>query len=149
MCSKCLRKKPPSQFHKDKSKSEGLRTTCIECVKQYGKSYRTENKERRERQTRHWRQDNPERAAEISRRSYKKNATKHKETVSAYRASNRKKAVAHGKVAYALRAGQLVPMRCEVCGSAKTEAHHDDYDRPLDVKWLCRKHHKAHHARHN
>jgi hypothetical protein len=34
---------------------------------------------------------------------------------------------------------------CEVCGSP-AEAHHDDYDKPLDVRWLCFEHHRAHHA---
>ena len=30
--------------------------------------------------------------------------------------------------------------------SKKAEAHHPDYDRPLDVIWLCPQHHKALHA---
>ena len=34
---------------------------------------------------------------------------------------------------------------CEVCGERKTHAHHDDYSKPLEVKWLCKKHHDEHH----
>jgi hypothetical protein len=26
------------------------------------------------------------------------------------------------------------------------DAHHDDYARPLDVTWLCRRHHQQRHA---
>ena len=37
--------------------------------------------------------------------------------------------------------GILVRQPCEVCGGVKTQAHHEDYDRPLDVRWLCRTHH--------
>lgn len=32
-----------------------------------------------------------------------------------------------------------------VCGVEKTDAHHDDYRKPLDVRWLCRRHHRAAH----
>jgi hypothetical protein len=36
---------------------------------------------------------------------------------------------------------------CEDCGDPDTEAHHPDYDRPMVVRWLCRKCHKAEHRR--
>jgi len=48
-------------------------------------------------------------------------------------------------VAKALRAGKLVRLPCEVCGTKRTDAHHDDYAAPLDVRWLCRSHHRSHH----
>ena len=37
------------------------------------------------------------------------------------------------------------PEPCEVCGIPESHAHHDDYSRPLDVRWLCEKHHKQLH----
>jgi hypothetical protein len=39
------------------------------------------------------------------------------------------------------RKGKLIPQRCEVCGSHKVEMHHDDYGKPLNVRWFCRSHH--------
>lgn len=41
----------------------------------------------------------------------------------------------------ALRSGKLKRKPCEVCGAAKTEAHHLDYSKPLLVRWLCEDHH--------
>jgi hypothetical protein len=32
-----------------------------------------------------------------------------------------------------------------VCGATKTEAHHTDYSRPLDVVWLCKHCHRLLH----
>jgi len=52
---------------------------------------------------------------------------------------------ANGKVAYAVRTGKLVPMPCVRCGLVPTNAHHEDYDRPLAVVWLCDGHHGARH----
>ena len=46
---------------------------------------------------------------------------------------------------YAVRSGKLYEQPCEVCGENKVEAHHDDYNKPLEVRWLCRKHHDEHH----
>lgn len=55
---------------------------------------------------------------------------------------------AHSKVAVALKKGALVKLPCWCCGDAKTEAHHYDYDSPLDVVWLCKEHHYQLHTEH-
>lgn len=51
-------------------------------------------------------------------------------------------------VANAVRDGRLVRGPCEVCGTTKrVQGHHDDYRRPLVVRWLCFKHHMEHHGK--
>ena len=53
----------------------------------------------------------------------------------------------------ALRSGAIARGPCEVCGIAhqtpradgtkvRVEGHHDNYDRPLEVRWLCGDHHR-------
>jgi ribosomal protein S27AE len=41
----------------------------------------------------------------------------------------------------------LIKQPCEVCGNLKAQAHHDDYSKPLQVRWLCQKHHTEHHQK--
>lgn len=52
---------------------------------------------------------------------------------------------AHKRVGNALRDGRMKKEPCCVCGDPKAEAHHDDYSKPLEVRWLCRIHHLAFH----
>lgn len=60
---------------------------------------------------------------------------------------------AHRALASAIRAGIVKRGPCEVCGAvhgidgAVIHGHHDNYERPKDVRWLCRLHHRQHHAR--
>jgi hypothetical protein len=49
---------------------------------------------------------------------------------------------AYAAVHNAKKRGILIQLPCCYCGSEKTEAHHPDYSKPLDVVWLCRKHHR-------
>jgi len=48
-------------------------------------------------------------------------------------------------VANAIKKGILVRGVCEKCGSERSYGHHDNYERPLEVKWLCAKHHNQRH----
>lgn len=56
------------------------------------------------------------------------------------------KRAAQRLVARAIHMGDLVRSACEVCGNSRTDAHHEDYDQPLSVRWLCRKHHAQRHV---
>lgn len=59
----------------------------------------------------------------------------------------RNQTAAGNAVRRALKRGDLVRQPCEVCGTThQIDAHHDDYSKPLDVRWLCRSHHRLHHA---
>lgn len=55
------------------------------------------------------------------------------------------KELARKAVRNALKRGQLKRTPCEKCGEPKSEGHHDDYSKPLEVRWLCRRHHIEHH----
>lgn len=56
-----------------------------------------------------------------------------------------KKRRAYKLVYYAVKNGFLKRKRCEVCNKFPSFAHHKDYNKPLEVKWLCRIHHSLIH----
>ena len=58
--------------------------------------------------------------------------------------AQRKKGNTRALSRYYQQIGRLVPTDCEKCGSPDVERHHD-YDKPLEVRWLCRMCHMEHH----
>ena len=46
----------------------------------------------------------------------------------------------------AARKGIIPKLDCEVCGKGRAHGHHEDYSKPLEVQWLCPKHHSARHV---
>lgn len=45
----------------------------------------------------------------------------------------------------AIKRGVLIKQPCEVCGEVNVDAHHDDYEKPLEIRWLCKNHHREYH----
>ena len=52
---------------------------------------------------------------------------------------------AHCLINNSIRDGKFESLPCSICGELKAQAHHDDYSKPLDVIWLCTKHHSERH----
>lgn len=67
------------------------------------------------------------------------------ESARIYQSKNPKKIKAHKKVQKAVASGKLKKQPCEVCGERMSQGHHCDYDKPLDVMWLCQVHHSEWH----
>ncbi len=53
---------------------------------------------------------------------------------------------AHTATTAAIKIGLIGRQSCEKCGDARSYAHHDDYTKPLQVRWLCFHHHAKFHA---
>ncbi len=51
------------------------------------------------------------------------------------------KTKARAYVGIYLKRGHLKKTACVACGDPVVQAHHADYSKPLEVTWLCRKHH--------
>ena len=60
---------------------------------------------------------------------------------------NKDKIFAQRMVEHRVESGIIKRLPCEVCGDEKSQAHHPDYSKPLDVIWLCQTHHKQLHIR--
>lgn len=95
-----------------------------------------------------WRKEHPEEFREQCKRWNKLRREKlgdkylkfQIESSKRWRANNPLKVRAYRLVFCALRNGSLEKKKC-FCGNENVQAHHDDYTKPLDVRWLCKIHH--------
>jgi hypothetical protein len=53
----------------------------------------------------------------------------------------KKKANARAYLREYIRRGHITKQPCIICGNRDSEGHHKDYNKPLEVVWLCREHH--------
>jgi len=149
ICFRCGDEKDISLFYRHVGMADGHLNKCIECTKSDERKRRQDNleshreRDRKRSMTEAYRKTRKE--ASLRRNSdpdkRKKDAEKRKE----WQARNKIKRAAHIITGNAIKYGKLIKQSCEVCGKKEVEAHHDDYSFPLDVRWLCRKHHSEHH----
>jgi len=131
-CRSCGKKLPLSEFYTYEKYHLG---NCKKCHNAFCESRRNKvlkglsdyrHSQRRVRK--------PWRASLEYRRKYEKE----------YRIKFPEKVSAHQAVHRAIRKGTLIrPDTCEDCGKrGSIEASHNDYSKPLEVNWLCKKCHR-------
>lgn len=144
-CNQCGLEKDLTEFQIRRASKDGFTARCKKCLSDYDKS-RANNPERVKARVEYQKSEAYRESARKSSRKYARdNKEKRKESVDKYRDKNKKKYQCHGIVAYAIKCGNIKRMPCEICGKDKTHAHHDDYSKPLEVRWLCDKHHNEWH----
>lgn len=138
-CKSCLVEKNSEDFY---SSNKGK---CKECIKRDIKKNRLEKIEYY-RQYDRMRGSMPHRVA--ARKEYQKTdawKVSHAKSLKKSAEKYPERAKARIKFSNAVRDGKVSKLPCFVCGCENTEGHHPDYGRPLDVVWLCNKHHTETH----
>ena len=147
-CFKCLCHKPVDDFYKHAAMSDGRFGKCKDCTKNDVKLHRQQNLEKVRSYDR-MRGSMPHRVA--ARATYQKTPAAHEShrlSLRKYRMKHPERDGARAAVQRALKSGKLIAWPvCAVPGCCdKPEGHHPDYERPLEVVWLCTRHHSAAHA---
>lgn len=107
-CPDCDRKLPVSEFYRARGTSDGYQKRCKACQTDYIRSLNDSNPY----------------VSKAQQAYNERNPLKHK---------------ARTALANAVSRGQIIkPDACQECGrSSALHGHHDDYSKPLDVRWLC------------
>ena len=128
------------------SLKEGGWHICKRCKYQYDKSWNKKNPEKIREIVNRWNKNHPEQARTFWNRAFDKWYENHKEEhyakTSAYARANPQR---HKAQCYAF-ARYPETQICEIDGCLEQgQRHHDDYSKPFEIRWLCRKHHKEEH----
>lgn len=134
-CSKCQETRPVAEFHRNRTKPDGLSTECKPCVLNKVRTYSAAHVAERSAYHKEWRVRNRETFRAITSASTK-----------AYPEKN----AIRKRFAAAVRAGKIEkPVGCWHCGAPNPEGHHASYDRDMwnVVTWLCRACHRQCHKK--
>lgn len=123
-CFKCKKIKRLEEFYSNKQMRDGRYNKCKECMKLYE----------------HLRRYGPSRE-KILAYDRDRGGRVTSERSKAYRKRNALKYKAH------ILAQRIPKKPCEICGKVKwIHRHHDDYNKPMQVRFLCAEHHRQHHS---
>jgi hypothetical protein len=146
-CFKCEEIKPIDEFYRHKAMGDGYLNKCKDCAKQDVRKRYSEKRNQileyeKKRALLPHRVEarkiyaSTERGKEVNKKSHRRSAEKYPERV-----------LARTKLNNAIRSGKIQrPNKCSVCMTVgKIQAHHDNYNEPFVVKWLCTSCHRKEH----
>lgn len=136
-CFKCGVEKTLAEFYRHPAMADGHLNKCKDCTKKDAHEHRHGKGRERVLAYDRERAKTPERVAHRAA------------TVAKWNSDHPDRRKAHAALRRAVKSSLVTPWpACAVpeCTSSRPVAHHPDYDRPLDVVWLCQAHHKQAHA---
>jgi len=126
VCSACRLVKSLTEFYTERCRKDGLSYVCKSCASLKAKRY--------------YATDQGRKTLAAYRRSDKGRQVR-RLCVEKYYEENPLARVAHKALNHAVEAGRIVkPTSCEACqksDAAHIHGHHEDYNKPLDVRWVC------------
>jgi hypothetical protein len=167
-CCDCNTEKELLEFNRNNRAKDGYLNRCKQCHNIYRRKQRLENpkkfreyerklgqkhRERLNQRQRDYRKNNLEKVRQNERKRRENNPEKYREYIKSrkeynaklmriYRSKNKDKQFARNQVMSALRCGKIIKGNCDICRcNYKVQAHHKDYSKPLEIVWLCYKHH--------
>lgn len=167
-CRGCNEDKGLDGFYRHSQAKDGHLNYCKECVKKRVRKRARENTEKIKaeyakrrsdpvkvekdrasgrKSSRKYQRKNAKLSAKRKREWVKKNPEKSAEIQKRWREKNKDKLAANRLLQRAVAKGLAEKKPCEICGNINSEAHHEDYFKPLEVIWLCKKHHGERHRK--
>ena len=144
-CPKCKETKQFDEFYRDSLRGDGRQGYCKLCMNAVNKGCYLKNIDNRKKRLRKYHKEHREELRRYSKEYYKLNRVEIRDRIRQYKIDNPEAVKAHGLVDTAIRSAKIIPCKCENCGSRDAAAHHEDYSKPLDIKWLCKSCHQILH----
>lgn len=142
-CKVCGMAKPVESFGRYKSRGvEYRRHTCKGC---YNKKWSPIIASHNSRYYHENVNGYADRKRQQASRQHLENPQAHYNRNVEYWRRHPQKAACTQAVRAAVKSGKLKRLPCSICGSQRSQAHHDDYTKPLEVVWFCSKHHGERH----
>ena len=133
-CRTCQKTQDVENFYLTSKKTGNRFTDCKECTKRRVRANRLDKVDYY-------------RKYDLIRAKLPERAKNALEQMRKWRAADSRRTKCHNAVIRAVAKGAMEVKPCQWpgCNSDKTLAHHESYDRPLDVIFYCQPHHKARH----
>jgi hypothetical protein len=151
-CSKCEVEKSEDCFWRRNNRSSGVNSECKECAARRRTKRYSENKVLFRAKRKEYYAKNREKLC-ASQVEGQKGNVKYRKYQNSYlikkKKTGDKKFIARYMLHLAVKTGMIIrESKCTQCLiEGKVEGHHEDYNKPLDVIWLCTQCHRALHQR--